>query len=361
MAPQRQLNRRARVLLPVLLLVLVGLSVDRLLCAEPPGKLHELSGPTMGTRYSVKLPGPLQAAELARIDSLVKARLDEVNRLMSTYDPGSELSRFNAHRSRAPFPVSAPTLDVFRVARDVSERSEGALDVTVGPLVEAWGFGASARPPVPPDARQLERLRARVGFRRVRLDADGGSLSKADPETVCDLSAVAKGFAVDRIAEALLELGHPDFLVEVGGELRGHGERPGGGAWRVAIEAPDPEARRVSSVIELRNLGMATSGDYRNFYEQEGVWLSHLIDPRTGQPIRHDLASVTVLHPDAALADAWATALIVLGPQEGRSVVEREGLMAHFIERDGAGGFRTWSSPAFTAATGPRGAGAPQR
>ena len=192
-------------------------------------------------------------------------------------------------------------------------------------------------------------LRKRVGPGLVRVDETEQTLRKGHPETRCDLSGVAKGYAVDRIAEALRALGYRDFLVEIGGELRAHGSPLDGPDWRVAIEAPDPGARRIHRVIPLRDRALATSGDYRNFYERDGVRISHLIDPRSGRPISHVLASVSVVHAEAVWADAWATALMVLGPDEGWELARREGLAAHFIERDGEDGYRSWATPEFEA------------
>jgi thiamine biosynthesis lipoprotein len=319
---------------------LVILTIWRLGFAPSGGNLHEFGGPTMGTTYSVKVVD----AELTRegedqIARAIEAALTRVNGLMSTWDPHSELSRFNRSASTDPFPVAPETLRVFRVAREVSDLTGGAFDVTVGPLVVAWGFGSMDRVPAEPPPAELAALRERVGYRRVEID-ESGSLSKRHPETECDLSAIAKGYGVDEVAGALVELGQHDFLVEVGGELRAMGVRGPDRPWRVAIERPEVAARSLFGVVELRNISMATSGDYRNYFEQDGVRLSHLIDPRTGRPIAHALASVTVLHADAVYADALATGLSVLGPEAGPTLAEEKGLAAYFIVREREGNLR---------------------
>ncbi len=343
--PALATNRRARWLLPLLLVVLVALTWHRLV--RPPGQDEPaLSGRALGTTWSVRL-GRAEPDDDLR--AAIEACLDEVDRAMSTYREDSELSRFNRHASREPFAVSAPVLEVFRVAGEVSERSGGALDVTVGPLVALWGFGAGARIPAPPTREQLEETRERVGWQRVVLDEAAGTLSKTHPEVVCDLSAVAKGHAVDRVAALLAGRGARDFLVDVGGELRARGSRPDGGPWRVGIETPDATGRRVLEIVELRDESLATSGDYRNFWDDDGVRRSHLIDPRTGVPIEHGTASVSVIHADVAHADAWATALGVLGHVEGREVAEREGLAVHFVVREAGGGFTTRATDRFAA------------
>jgi len=337
-----------RLAFAVLFLGLAYVVVRRTLLLPGP-EVHEFSGPTMGTTYTVKVAAlPLPRPELRRIADTITERLRHVTDLMSTYEPDSELSRFNRHASTEPFPLSPETCEVFRVAQDVSQRSGGAFDVTVKPLVDAWGFGPPGRPATPPTPEELAALRERVGYRLLTLDLWANTLAKSNPATTCDLSAVAKGYAVDAIATALLELDYKDFLVEVGGEIRAHGHRQDGRPWRVAVERPDAGGRATDQVVDIEDLAMATSGDYRNYYEQEGHRISHLIDPRTERPIDHLLASVSVAHERCDYADAWATALMVLGPEEGRATAEREGLAAYFLVREGDG-FRALATPAFQA------------
>lgn len=346
-ARAERLTPRARVLLPVFLVLLVALATRQLWCSAPPRV--ELAGTAMGTTWSVVLGASGRSRdEVRRAGAAVDAAFAAIERRMSTWDPDSELSRFNRHGSGEPYPLSSETLAVLAIAQEVSERTQGAFDVTVRPLVAAWGFGAGARAPgAAPEPAELATLRARVGFRLLELDHAGGTARKRHPRLECDLSAIAKGFGVDRAAEALADLGFADFLVELGGEVRVGGERPGGGAWRVAIEWPDADSREAKVSVELGDAALATSGDYRSFYEQGGERFSHLLDPRTGRPVRHGLASVSVVHREAALADAWATALAVLGPAEGFARAEVEGLGAYFVERTSAGGFRAHSTSGF--------------
>ncbi len=344
--PER-LTPRARILLPVFLVLLVALAVRQLWYTAPPRA--ELAGAAMGTRWSVVLDATGRArADVERARMAIEEQFTAVDQRMSTWDPDSELSRFNRHASVEPFPLSAETLEVLAIAQQVSEDSGGAFDVTVSPLVAAWGFGPGARAPgQAPEPAELAALRALVGYRLLELSPAEGAARKLHPGISCDLSAVAKGWAVDRAAEALAGLGFTDFLLELGGEVRVRGERPGGSAWRVAIERPDPDARAVQASIVLRDAALATSGDYRSFYERDGERLSHLLDPRSGEPVRHGLASVSVVHSEAALADAWATALAVLGPVEGFARAEAEGLGAYFIERTAAGGFAVRATARF--------------
>jgi thiamine biosynthesis lipoprotein len=217
------------------------------------------------------------------------------------------------------------------LALDVGTRSEGAFDVTVGPLVERWGFGAHGAMTKLPTDTELDALRGRLGHDHLGFDPKAGTLRKDAAALRVDLSAIAKGYGVDQAAAALREAGHTDFMVEVGGEIRTAGATEAGRAWRLAVEKPNPTERAIYEVVELRDRAMATSGDYRNFTEVGGKRYSHTIDPTTGRPVTHRLASVSVVAPTCAEADAMATALNVLGPERGLALAEREGLPALFL------------------------------
>jgi thiamine biosynthesis lipoprotein len=327
------------------MLLLVGLTLRRLMAPDLT-PLIELRGPAMGTTWSVKaVRAP--STDAAQLQAAIDERLELVNSLMSTYDAESELSRFNRFASTEPFPLSPSTLAVFSLAQDISTLTGGAFDVTAGPLIAAWGFGAAAADTPSPTRSQLAALRSRVGYQLLRLDPASGQIAKAHPEVVCDLSAIAKGYAVDQVAEALRALGYEHFLIEVGGELAARGQRPDGGPWRVAIERPDALTRSVYAVVALQDRAMATSGDYRNFHQGDGVRLSHLIDPRVGRPIGNRLASVSVVDASAARADALATALSVLGPDEAHALAEREAIAAYFILRSGKNSTEVLTTTAF--------------
>jgi len=318
--------------------------------AASPRAAVVFSGPTMGTRYTVRVVMPAgDEAANERIRAAIDGELARVDRLFSRWDPASEISRLNAHASTEPFPVSAEMVAALDLGRRASELTGGAFDVTVAPLVEAWGFGPGRRPPEVPGAEALAVLRARVGYRSLSLDAVRRTVAKAKPDVACDVAALAGGWASDRIAAALVALGHPDVLVDVGGEVTARGRRPDGGRWRVAVEWPD-RTRERGLVIELSDAAVATSGDYRNAWTDErGRRHSHILDPRTGEPVAHGLASATVAHGDGAWADAMATALLVLGPDEGRALAARERLAARLVVRQGDGTYAEWSTPAFEA------------
>jgi thiamine biosynthesis lipoprotein len=344
------LDTRAKILLAVGLVLLVGFSVHRLWLAPPAsGPYASLAGATMGTTWSVKIAGEQASdVDLAALGQTIQAELDEVVALMSTWEPDSEISRFNAIRSTEPFRISASTGAVLATALETSRLSGGAFDITVGPLVQAWGFGSEERRGAWPSAAKVEALRGRVGWERLELDLGFGTVRKEHPEMQVDLSAIAKGYAVDRVAARLLALSRHDWLVEVGGELRAAGRKRDGSAWRVAIEQPDVIGRAIHLAIDLQDRAMATSGDYRNFYEENDVRISHTLDPRTGRPISHALASVTVIDDTAMRADALATALNVLGPEAGYTLSEELELAVYFILRTD-GGFETRSTPSFDA------------
>ena len=308
----RPLTSRSRVLLPLGLLVLVALSYWRL----RPSAVEELPsyrGETMGTTFAVTWRTATATRDpRPRIDAV----LSQVNRSMSTYDPESELSRFNGNRTTEWVPVSAELGYVVGLANEVSELTGGAFDVTVRPLVAAWGFGQGASI-VPPTEQELEAIQVRVGYRKLQLRHDPPALRKQHAGLEIDLSAIAKGYGVDRVAQVLEEYGIRDYLVEVGGEMRISGEKRPGVAWRVGIEVPEAMVRAADTVIEPGTTALATSGDYRNYYERDGKRYSHTIDPRSQRPITHTLASVSVLDETCARADALATALNVLGPEDG--------------------------------------------
>ena len=311
--------------------------------SEPPVELHEFAGLTMGTSWSVMinaetLPLPRQQLK-AQFDSI----LDRVNGEMSTYLPESELSMINAADSADRISVSRSLMQVLQAAREISLLTRGGFDVSVGPLVNLWGFGSEQNFTVPGE-EQIDAALRLVGYEYLRLDPAASTLKKANGGIYIDLSGIAKGHGVDQIADYLDNLQLDDYLVEIGGEIRARGVNSEQVPWQIGIEQPVAGQRDVQRIIKLDNMAMATSGDYRNFFEQDGMRYSHTIDPRTGRPISHGLASVTVLHPSAMLADAWTTGLLVLGPDEGYATALENGLAAYFIVH-GELGFEEISTP----------------
>lgn len=315
-------------ILPAIFAALVMVAIGG--CGLAPETL-KFAGESMGTTYHITVHGLPKGVTLEAVKRAADAALTDIDQKMSTYRPDSELSRFNAHASQDPFPVSAETTEVFRISRQVSEESGGAFDITVGPLVNAWGFGPEKISGDPNDAT-IAALRERVGWQLVEV-RDENTLVKKRPDIYCDLSAVAKGYGVDKAAEALDRLGVENYLVEVGGEVRTKGVNPGGQSWRLAIEKPTDEGQRLQLLVGLSGASLATSGDYRNFRMENGRRISHEIDPITGRPITNNVASASVIHPSCAWADAYATALMILEPEEGYAFAKRNRLAVYLLER----------------------------
>lgn len=294
-------------------------------CSMAPQPLR-LEGLSMGTGWSVQIGDA--DADAARARLLIELELARVVAQMSTWEPDSDLSRFNAAEPGARQSLPPQLREVLSAALELARDSGGAFDPTVGPWVELWGFGPGRPRQSAPAHGEIEALRARIGWQRVQIEGDQlvqpGGLS-------LDLSAIAKGHAVDRIAEALQAAGYRHLLVEVGGELRGHGQHPDGRGWRVGLEGPSAEG--AASGITLRDQAVATSGDYRQFFEQDGRRYSHMIDPRTGYPIAQAGIAVSVVHVSCMQADGLATALAVLGPDEGFEWASARGLAARFVHR----------------------------
>lgn len=302
-----------------------------------PAALHTLTGESMGTTWRVRLANsgfvPLEPARAA-----IEAALAQVVQQMSHWEPDSDLSRFNRAAPGTWHTLPPEFFTVLQCAFDWAQRSGGAWDPTVGPLVDLWGFGPRADPladPVPqiPSSEALRAAQARVGHERITLQPDARQAWQPGGAQL-DLSGIAKGYAVDCVAQGLLAQGWTDFLVEVGGELRASGRRPDGQPWRVAVA---DLAGGTPRALVLDGMAIATSGDHWHAFDHAGRRYSHTIDPRTGEPVHHALASVTVLHPECMQADALATVITVLGPQEGLALAQRLGLAALVCERTAQG------------------------
>lgn len=282
-----------------------------------------MDGFTMGTTWSVRIADPqVRPADLPALRAAVESALAEVNRQMSTYDPSSEISRFNDSPAGVAVEISPDFDRVLRFALTLAEQSGGAFDPTVGPLVELWGFGRKPRSSqAPPTEEEIAAVREAVGYAKVTLDGEG-RLTKTHDGVRLDLNAVAKGYGVDAAARALGERGLKNFFVEVGGEVVVRGERAGGGPWRIGVDRPRPDSapgEAIERVLHIRDAAVATSGDYRNYHRDEtsGEVYAHIFDPRTGRPVRRMAGSVTVIADECLKADGLATALYVLGPEEG--------------------------------------------
>lgn len=302
-----ELSRVRRALTAALLLAGTGCGGNNV--PIPQHRVAAFSGTVMGTDYHVTLVLPASDVDVHAAARAVENALNRVDLLMSTYKPDSELSRFNAWREAGSFPVSPETAEVISIAQQISEISGGAFDITVGPLVRAWGFGPDSFTGQPSD-ETITRLHEHVGWQLLRVE--GQELSKTHPEVECDLSAIAKGYAVDRAVAALEALGITDCLVEVGGEVRTLGLNRERHPWRIGIEAPVAGERQLQAVALLSGKSLASSGNYRNFLQVDGKRLGHTIDPRTGRPVKNGPDAVSVAHDSCAWADALATALMAM-------------------------------------------------
>lgn len=309
--------------------------------ARDPAALHTLAGETMGTTWSVRLANPA-FAPLEPVQQAVQAALDRVVQQMSHWDAASDLSCFNSAAAGSWHTLAPEFAQVMACAMHWWQASGGAWDPTVGPLVQAWGFGPASRSRaasgeewLPPSPHVLQAALGRVGFDRLQLRVAERQMLQPGGVQL-DLSGIAKGFGVDEVARTLQALGFSAFLVEVGGELRAHGQRPDGHPWRVQVAAV-PGHTGAPLVLRLQEMAVATSGDHWHAFEHEGRRYSHTLDPRTAEPVAHALSSVTVLHPDCMQADALATVLTVLGPREGLAFAQDHGIAALLCERTAHG------------------------
>lgn len=310
-------------------------------CGE---KIEEFGGPTMGSHYSLKYLAGEGTPEPAALKAEVDGLLAEVDQQMSTWRTDSDISQFNrlpAHSCRA---MPAAVLELVRAGDELSRESDGAFDLTLEPLLDLWGFGPQSRGEQVPSAEAIAEARQRIGHQHLQI---GEQRLCKDAAVQVDLNSIAAGYTVDRIAERLGQLGVSSYLLDVTGEVRAVGRKPDGSPWRIAIEAPRDDQQVAQKVLLLDGLGVSTSGDYRNYFEEGGKRYSHTLDPQTGAPITHRLASVTVVDPSTLRADGLSTLLMVLGPERGYAFAERADIAAFFVTRTDQG-FATRATPAFT-------------
>ena len=308
-----------------------------------------LEGKTMGTSWRVSVVDitPQQATALQK---KIQAQLDSDDWLMSTWKKDSALMRFNRSTSTAPWPVSEAMADIVTTSLRVGNKTDGVMDITVGPLVNLWGFGPDQQPIKTPTQAQIDAAKARTGLQHLTVINRAGEqfLQKDLPDLYVDLSTVGEGYAADHLSHLMEREGISRYLVSVGGALVSRGMNDKGLPWRVAVQKPTDRENAVEAVVDINGHGISTSGSYRNYYELDGKRISHVIDPRSGRPINHNLVSVTVISPTALEADAWDTGLMVLGTERAKEVVTREGLAVMMIMKEGDG-FTTWMSPQFSA------------
>ncbi len=340
--------RRHAFAITLLALVFWGI----LFTGDSDGEISRLSGLTMGTSYE------LQVVDLPQHTTLEQSRLDVASLLQrldrevfSTYAPQSELSRFNAVAAGETVQVSPDLFAVLALALIISDLSNGAFDVTVGPLVDMWGFGPDPRvlPEQSPSSDAIARVKERVGYQYLELDEESLTVTKLRDVRV-DLSAIAKGYAVDKVGDYFDSLGVASYFLEIGGELKMKGLKPGGLTWVPAIEAPVDSASQIYEIFfsHGEHIAVAGSGDYRNYFEQDGQRYSHEIDPRTGRPISHDLAAAYVIDDTAARADGFATAYMIMGREAAIALAESIAQPIYLIYKDENGDFADYTNAAFS-------------
>ncbi len=313
----------------------------------PPDPTVRITGSTMGTSYDLKLvptpERPIPADLKQQIDTLLAG----INRQMSTYDPNSELSRFNRNPSTDWIAVSPELQQVVAEALQIGDLSHGMFDITVGPLVNLWGFGPEPRRDAAPSDTEIAQARERVGYWLLQAREQPPALKKERADLYVDLSAIAKGYGVDRLAALVEAAGIGNYLITIGGEIRAKGHNGQNQPWTIAIEKPVAGQRAVERLIRIGDHSVSTSGDYRNFFEQNGHHYSHILNPRTGRPTPRALASVTVISNQSMVADATATALMASGPDAGFRLASEHHLAAFFIVMGPDGSFRERQTPEF--------------
>ena len=295
-------------------------------------KVESYSGPTMGSTYSVKYVASGEAADKAQLQRDTESILAEIDRQMSTYRADSDIETFNALPAGECMSMPSGVRELILAGQQLSDESDGALDLTIEPLLNLWGFGPQGQGERVPSAEEIASAQQDVGHRYLRLDGD--RLCK-DRAVQVDFNSIAAGYAVDKVVAMLENSGVRSYLVEITGELKARGRKPDDAPWRIAIEAPRDNERVAQRIIELDGYGVSTSGDYRNYFEREGRRYSHTLDPRTGAPIDHHLAAVTVIDPSTLRADGLSTVLMVMGPERGQAYAAERNIAAFFVVREG--------------------------
>lgn len=298
---------------------------------------RKASGLVFGTSYNITYQSS------SDLDSEINAVFDSINNSLSPFNEASVITAVNNNQ---PVVLDSMFTEVFRLSKRVYVDTQGAFDITVAPLVNAWGFGFKNG--AMPSEAQIDSLRGIVGFSKMSLA--GGKVKKEDPRMMLDCSAIAKGYAVDRVAQMLLSQGVKNMMVEVGGEIVARGKNAKGEAWRIGVTKPTDDTlstnNELQTILQLTDIAMATSGNYRNFYYKDGKKYAHTIDPHTGQPVQHSILSATVLAPTCAIADAYATSFMVMGLEKAKTLLKRHPEMkAYLIYTDEKGQYFTWSSP----------------
>lgn len=346
MTAMSQFSRRKAMFMP--LLFPMALSA----CKNEAADVIRLSGATMGTAYSIVARDKSGHLNTHDVQSVVDQALLEIDASMSNWRADSEISQFNAQSGTDLFDLSPALARVMQTAQDVHNASSGRFDTTIGPLIELWGFGATGTQHVP--TREAIAERQLLSGQSTVLELAAGAMRKKESAAHIYLAGIGKGYGADHVGRAIEALGVGDYLIEIGGDLYAKGLNPDDVPWQIGIEAPQVSDRTVFDVVGLSGMGLATSGDYRNYFEKDGQRFSHLIDPTTGRPVTHKTASATVLADNAMLADAWSTAMLILGRERGLDIAHANNIAVQFIEYTSDGGtgqFKDTASDSFRELT----------
>ncbi|MDY0189146.1 MAG: FAD:protein FMN transferase [Desulfuromonas sp.] len=319
-----------------LFIVLIGLVIFLNINHKSPEQLISITGQTMGTTYHIKvLADQSTNIDIDTLKKEIDQRLFQIDHKMSTYKQDSELSLFNQFPANQWMNISPELMYVINCGQQLSTATEGAFDITLGKLVNLWGFGPTINTSTIPSADTIHKLQQYIGYNRLKLQPSPPALLKENDSIYVDLSAIAKGYAVDAIALVIEHNNIENFLVEIGGEIITSGHKNDNLPWVVGIETPVTNARKVEKQLRLNGVAMATSGDYRNYFEQDGVRYSHTIDPQTGYPIKHKLASVTVIAQNCMQADGLATSFMVMGPIKALEYAQSNNIAVFMLIKNG--------------------------
>lgn len=313
-------------------------------CSSDKTELISISGSTMGTTYTVKVVSLSNKNNPDLLKSKIDSILVKINQQMSTYIKDSELSQFNSSTDTAWRKVSTALSSIMQDAIDISIETNNFYDITIGPIVNLWGFGPELIPTKIPTDDEINRVRNKTGIDKLIVDIQNSKIKKKNSNLYCDLSSIAKGYGVDRVGKYLEESGELNYMVEIGGEVRAKGKNNNSENWKIGISTP--LGTGLQKVVSLANVSIATSGDYLNYFEKDGIRYSHLINTKTGRPITHNLASVTVIHNDCSFADAFATAINVMGTDQGYKFALKKKLPVFMIVREN-GNFLEKMTPEF--------------
>jgi FAD:protein FMN transferase len=312
----------------------LGVLIGFLLVSCQPEDLAVLGGKTMGTTWSLQIAQPLTAEEIGKLQRQLSEELDSIERVFSTWNPDSSISHFNQSQTTEAVQVALPLAEVLSSALDLSRQTDGAFDPTIGPLIDLWGFGSEGRRSDPPTQAEINACLLKCGFEKLTVTLNPPTLRKSNPDLQVNPSALVEGYAADQLGHILKSSGYGHWLLEIGGEILASGFSPEGGPWRVGIQTPGAVMNDTFSDLPLSDQALATSGTYRQRFEHGGRSYSHLIDPKTGWPIETKLVSVSVLGDSCMTADAYATALMILGREKGEPLAKKRGLSVFWIEED---------------------------